>query len=74
MCAIAAEIKNSNSIIKKKKKKHDEIVLLAKTNLNSKETLISKALIDWDITHDEFVVINNVQKEYDDIKKKIKNL
>ena len=48
--------------------------MLAKNNLNSKGILISKALIDWDITHDEFVIINNVQKEYDDIKKEIKNL
>ena len=30
---IIAKIKNYKSIIKKKKKKHDEIVLLAKTNI-----------------------------------------
>ena len=33
-------------MIKKKKKKHDEIVLLAKSKLDSIEALIFKALID----------------------------
>ena len=33
-------------MIKKKKKKHDKVVLLAKSQLNSIEVLISKALID----------------------------
>ena len=37
------------------KKKHDKIVLLAKSKLNSFEALISKALIDSNISHDEFV-------------------
>ena len=60
--------------MKKKKKKHDKIVLLAKTKLNSIEVLISKALIDSNSNHDEFVLINNVSKEYDDMKEEIKNL
>ena len=34
VCAIVSKIKKYKSIIKKKKKKHDEITLLAKTNLN----------------------------------------
>ena len=33
-------------MIKKKKKKHDKVALLAKSQLNSIEVLISKALID----------------------------
>ena len=44
------------------KKQHDEIVLLAKSKLNSIEVLISEALIDSDISHDEFVLINIVLK------------
>ena len=63
-CAITTGIKKHKSIIKKKKKKHDKIVLLAKCKLNSIEVLISKALIDSVISHDEFVLINNVLKEY----------
>ena len=45
----------------------------AKFKLNSIEVLISKALIDSNISHDEFVLINNVEKDYDDMKEKIKN-
>ena len=68
ICAIAAEIKKYKLTIKKKKKKHDEIVLLAKYKLNSIEVLISEDLIYSNISHDEFVLINNVLKEYDDMK------
>ena len=35
--------------------------------------LISKALIDSVISHDEFVLTNNVIKEYDETKGEIKN-
>ena len=35
--------------------------------------LISKALIESYISHDGLVLINNVLKEYDDMKEKIKN-
>ena len=54
--------------------KHDKIVLLGEFTLNSKEVLISKALTDSYITHDEFVLLNNMLGEYDDIKGEIKNL
>ena len=61
-------------IIKKKKKEHDQVVLLAKSKLNSIEVLIYKALIDSVISHDEFVLINNVLKKYEKMKEEIKNL
>ena len=48
--------------------------MLAKSKLNSIEVLISKGLIDSNISHDEFVLINNVLKEYDNMKEEIKNL
>ena len=70
---LTAAIKKYQSIIKKKKK-DDKIVLSAKTKLNSIEVLICKALIDLNISHDEFILVNNVLKEYDDMKKEIKNL
>ena len=60
------------SIFKKKNKKHDKIVLLAKSKLNSIELLISKALVDSNIIHDEFILINNMLKEFYDMKKEIK--
>ena len=37
-----------------KKKKHDKILMLAKSKLNSIETLVSQALIDMEISHEEF--------------------
>ena len=73
MCAITAGNKKLESIIKKKKKKHVKLVLLAKSKLNSSEVLISKALIDSNINLDEFVLMNSVLKECDDMKEEIKN-
>ena len=73
ICAITVGIKKFKSIIKKKKKKHDKIVLLAKSKLNSIEVLISKALIDSNISHDEFVLINNVLKKFYDMNEEIKS-
>ena len=48
-------------------------MLFAKSQLNRIEVLISKALINSNISHDEFVLINNVLKEFYDMKEKIKN-
>ena len=62
ICTITTGIKKYKSIIKKKKKKHDKIVLLAKSKVNSIKVLISKALIDSNLSHDEFVLINSVLK------------
>ena len=47
--------------------------MLAKSQLNSIEVLISKALIDSNISHEEFVLINNVLKESCDMKEEIKD-
>ena len=58
----------------KKQKKHYRIVLLAKSKLNSVEVLISKASVDSVISHNEFVLINDVLKEYYEMKEEIKNL
>ena len=49
--------------MKKKKNKHDKTVLLAKSKLNRIEVLVSNALIDSAISHDEFVLIINVLKK-----------
>ena len=46
--------------------------MLAKSKLNSMEVLTSKALIDANISHGEFVLINNVLKEFYDMKEEIK--
>ena len=49
-------VKKLLNITRNKKKKHDKILMLAKSKLNSIET-ISQALIDMDISHKEFVTI-----------------
>ena len=59
-------------MIKKRRKKHDKVLLLAKSKLNSIEALNSKTLTDSNISHDKFVLKNNVLKEFYDIKEKIK--
>ena len=41
--------------------------------LNSIKVLISKALIDSDISRDEFVITNNVLKEFYDMKEVIQS-
>ena len=73
ICATTSGIKRHSSIIKKKKKQ-EKIVLLAKSKLNSIEVLTFKALINSSILHYEFVLINNVLKEYGNMKEEIKNL
>ena len=73
ICVITAWIEKYKSINKKKKKNHDKIILLAHSKLNSIEVLISEALTDSNINHDEFVLINNVLKEFYDIKEDTKN-
>ena len=72
ICAINAGIKNYKSIIKKKNKDHNKIVLLGKIKWHTIEVLISKALIDPYISHGKFSPVNNVLREYDEIKEEIK--
>ena len=62
----------SISHLKRKKKKHNKIVLLGKYKLNIIEILISKALVDSYIIHDEFVSVNYVLLEHYEMKKNLK--
>ena len=48
--------------------------MLVKTKLNTIDVLNSRAFIDSYIGHDEFVLTNNVLKEYDDMNEEIKNI
>ena len=52
----------------KKKKKHDHLLMLAKSKFNSIETLISQALGDLDISHEEFIMILKEKDMYEKIK------
>ena len=61
-------VKKLLNITRNKKKKHDKILMLAKSKLNSVETLISQALIDMEISHEEFVTILNEKDKYEKMK------
>ena len=54
ICAIMTRIKTNKSINKKKKKKHNEMALLAKTNLDCIKGLISRCLTNSNIEHNTF--------------------
>ena len=47
--------------------------LLQQDKLTAIDVLISKALINSYISHDEFASINNVLREYYEMKEEIKN-
>ena len=66
-------IKKLLKVTRKKKKRHNKIVMLAKSKLSSIETLMSQALIDLDISHEEFKTIVNEKGEYKRMKESIRN-
>ena len=47
--------------------------MLAKSKLNSIETLISQALIDMDISHEEFVTVVNEKDKYENMKDNLRS-
>ena len=74
ICAITAAIEEYLSELwKKKERSPNSIVLLTKTKLNTIEALIFKDLIDSCINNEEFVSVNNVCREFNEIKESIKN-
>ena len=65
-----AIIKNLLSITRYKKKKHDKILMLAKSKLNSIETLISRELTYMEISHGEFTAILKEKIKYEKNERK----
>ena len=59
--------------VKRKKRRNNKIVMLAKSKLNSIETLIPQALIDLDMSHEEFKIIVKVKEKYEQMKESIRN-
>ena len=57
-------VKKFLKTIRNKKKKHNKIVMLARSKLNSIESKISKALMDNEISHEDFETIINQEKKY----------
>ena len=57
-------VKKFLKTIRNKKKKQNKIVMLARTKLNSIERKISEALINNEISHEDFMSILNGEKTY----------
>ena len=47
--------------------------MLAKSKLNSIETLISQALIDREISHEEFVIMLKEKDKYEKMKENVRS-
>ena len=61
-------------LTKKRKKKHNKIIVLAKNILSTIDTLLSSALNDSEISHEEFANIINEENIYEIIKENIKSM
>ena len=55
-----------------KRKRHNKIVMLARSKLNSIESKISKALMDNEISHEDFMTILNEERKYRELKESIR--
>ena len=64
-------VKKFLKTIRNKKKKHNKIVMLARSKLNSIENKISKALMDNEISHEDFETNVNEEKKYQKLKESI---
>ena len=69
----------STGIVKKllkttrnKKKKHNKSVTLARSKLNSIESIISEALINNEMSYEDFMTIINEEKKYRELKGSIR--
>ena len=60
-------------VTRNKKKKHNKIAILAKSKLNSIETLMSQALINLEIRHEEFKAFVDEKQRYEQMKENIRN-
>ena len=65
-------VKKLLSITRNKKKIHDKVLMLAESKLDSIETLVSQALIDMEISHEEFNAI--IREKYERMKEHLKNV
>ena len=61
------------NLTKERKKKHNKIIALAKNKLNTIDTLLSCALNDFKMIHEEFSNIITEKNIYENIKENIKN-
>ena len=67
-------VKNLLNITRKKKKKHDKILMLAKSKLNSIETLVSQAFFGMEKSHEKFNVIIREKQKYERMREIVGNV
>ena len=65
-------IKKLLKTIRNKKKIYNKIVMLARSKSNSIESKISEALINNEISHEDFMTIINEEKKYRELKESIR--
>ena len=65
-------VKTFLKITRNKKIKHTKIFVLARSKLNSIESKISEALINNEISHGDFMLIINEEKNYRELKERIR--
>ena len=65
-------INKSLKLRRNKKKKHNEIVMLARSKINSIEIKISEALTNNEINHEDFMTINYEERNYRESKDSIR--
>ena len=61
-------------VSKKRKKKHNKKIALAKSKLNTIDTLLSSALNDFKISREEFSDIITEKNIYENIKENVKDI
>ena len=67
-------VKKLLSITRNKKKRPDKILMLAKSKLSSIKILVSQALIDMEMSREEFVAIFKEKDKYEKMKEKARNV
>ena len=65
-------VKKLLEVTRHKRKNHIKVGILARSKLNSRESEISEALMNNQISHEEFMTIINEERNYRELKESIR--
>ena len=65
-------VKKFSKVTQNKKKRHNKIVMLARSKLNIIESKISETLINNEISHEDFMLIINKERNYRELKERFR--
>ena len=65
-------VKKLRKTTRNKKKKHNKIITLTRSKLNSIESKIYEALINNEISHEDFMIIINEERNFRELKESIR--